>query len=176
MTSFKQWAKAGECFEFELFFSKVTKDELKKLIFSLNFGENNDDGKFWHKIGNGKPLGFGSAKIVVDKIITREFNVLGPGYCYTENTLESSAFGSDDANSPDFSPFDPDDVNIENIKKVASFKTIKNGALLHYPRLNGEIYEWFSANRTVGRNGFYRTLPLLNASIANQRLPDNPEH
>lgn len=174
MTSFKQWVKAGEYFEFELFFSKVTKDELEKLIFSLNFGENKNEGKFCHKIGNGKPLGFGSAKIIIDKVVTREFDVSGPDYCYSENTLESSSFGTDDADSSDFLPFDPSDVNIENIKKVANFKTIKDGALLHYPRLNGEIYEWFSANRIVGKNGFYKTLPLLSASIAEQKLRDDP--
>lgn len=61
-------------FEFKVYFDSITKDELNMLIYSLNFGENIQDGNMCHKIGHGKPIGLGSIKIYVSEIKMREFN------------------------------------------------------------------------------------------------------
>ena len=44
------------------------------LVFSLDFGENSEDSALCHKIGHGKPVGLGSAKIVADKVVVRDIS------------------------------------------------------------------------------------------------------
>ena len=55
--------KSGSEFTFDVYFDEITENELKKLLFTLNLGENSLDSDKCHKIGHGKPIGLGSAKI-----------------------------------------------------------------------------------------------------------------
>jgi CRISPR-associated protein (TIGR03986 family) len=167
MASKMQWAKKDTRFSFEVFFEDVSATELKKLIYSLNFGSNDKTDEHCHKLGHGKPLGFGSVKITVDEVITREFNKdTGTYHCGQPNP------------SPVFltpAPFKCE--NLTNILKVANFQTIKNGKLLDYPRgETGRIFDWFSQNRqieeTFEKNKFYKKLPEVSKDT--QELPRNP--
>ena len=60
-------------FGFKIFFDKITKNELAKLLWCLTFGEKNNK-KYFHKIGHGKPLGLGSVKIDVNEIHIKKNN------------------------------------------------------------------------------------------------------
>ena len=62
-----QLVKAGETFLFQVYYDRITDTELKELIWTLTLGENTADSRRCHKIGHGKPLGLGSAKIVIDR-------------------------------------------------------------------------------------------------------------
>ena len=62
-----QLVKAGEEFLFQVYYDRITDTELKELIWALTLGENMPDSHRCHKIGHGKPLGLGSAKIVINR-------------------------------------------------------------------------------------------------------------
>ncbi len=64
-------------FDFNIYFERITKEELIKLIWVLTIGENNIYGNKCHKIGGAKPLGFGSVKIVVNEVRKRTWNIAG---------------------------------------------------------------------------------------------------
>jgi CRISPR-associated protein (TIGR03986 family) len=66
----------GEC-NFEVAFDRLAEDELQKLVWTLSFG------RFWnqagsenyaHKLGHGKPVGYGSVKIDVSRIVVYSLN------------------------------------------------------------------------------------------------------
>ncbi|WP_341299983.1 TIGR03986 family CRISPR-associated RAMP protein [Lysinibacillus sp. FSL H8-0500] len=60
--------KKNHKFVFTVFFEQLTEDELRQLCWVLDFGGSESHA---HKIGKAKPLGFGSAQIKIDKIMTR---------------------------------------------------------------------------------------------------------
>jgi CRISPR-associated protein (TIGR03986 family) len=62
--------KKGESFEFRIYFNDITENELKKLVWILRPG--GEKSKNYHKTGMGKPLGLGSIKIDVKKIMQRK--------------------------------------------------------------------------------------------------------
>lgn len=55
-------------FQFRVYFEQLGKKQLKQLKWALDFG----NPECAHKIGRGKPLGFGSVQIIVDKLRIRE--------------------------------------------------------------------------------------------------------
>ncbi|WP_148411441.1 TIGR03986 family CRISPR-associated RAMP protein [Murimonas intestini] len=57
-------------FQFCVYFEQLNKKQLEQLKWALDFGSP----ECAHKIGRGKPLGFGSAQIIVDKLNIREIN------------------------------------------------------------------------------------------------------
>ena len=61
-------------FKFKVYFENLTQRQLDELATLLCLGENKADGNFCFKIGHGKPLGFGSAKIVIESLEERIFN------------------------------------------------------------------------------------------------------
>ena len=64
----------GTVFEGKVFFDKITDTELRELIWTMNFWENDADGRYCHKIGHGKPLGLGSCKLIVNGIFKRQLS------------------------------------------------------------------------------------------------------
>ena len=63
----------GSEFIFRIYFENITEKQLTWLVASINLSENKIDGHYCHKLGHGKPLGFGSAKMVVDQCVIREY-------------------------------------------------------------------------------------------------------
>ncbi|MGM0711930.1 TIGR03986 family CRISPR-associated RAMP protein [Brevibacillus parabrevis] len=63
--------KKGNNFHFRIYFDQVTIKELAQLYWSLALG-NSD--QYAHKIGHGKPLGYGSAKIKPENIWIRRID------------------------------------------------------------------------------------------------------
>ncbi|MDO5088872.1 MAG: TIGR03986 family CRISPR-associated RAMP protein, partial [Leptotrichiaceae bacterium] len=54
----------GNEFEFEVYFERLTDEELGVLIYGLELEEN-----MAHKIGKGKAFGFGSSKIIIEELL-----------------------------------------------------------------------------------------------------------
>lgn len=73
-------------FNFRVYFDNITEAELKNLVLSLNLGDNDPAGNLMHKLGHGKPLGLGSVKIVVDKVMYRA--VVNSDYSITDVTRD----------------------------------------------------------------------------------------
>lgn len=59
--------KENQVFSFRVYFENITDQELKTLQWALDF----NDGNCAHKIGRGKPLGYGSVKIQLKRLVTR---------------------------------------------------------------------------------------------------------
>ena len=67
-------AKSGSLFTFKLYFDRINEEQLQQLLWVLTIGENQTYSKQMHKIGMGKPVGYGSVKITVDDISFRELD------------------------------------------------------------------------------------------------------
>ena len=53
-------------FSFSVYYEDLTEAQLEHVLWLLCLGENEEEGEYCFKIGHGKPLGYGSAKIIVD--------------------------------------------------------------------------------------------------------------
>lgn len=66
---------SGAEYTFKVYYDKVTEQQRNELAWALTLGDNDKDGKHCIKIGHGKPLGLGSAKIIIEDAIERNINV-----------------------------------------------------------------------------------------------------
>lgn len=159
--------KSGSEFTFDVYFDEITENELKKLLFTLNLGENSLDSDKCHKIGHGKPIGLGSAKIVINDVTVRSFK---DGIYSEESHSEylknnkGEMFGNAQ--------------NVRNILKVTDMNAV-DSKKIHYPQTEGssEIFKWFAGNRkclsSIGKPmGYHNKLPKLTDD--DQTLPCNP--
>lgn len=160
--------KAESEFNFCVYFDNITEIQLQKIVFALNLGENRLDSDKCHKIGHGKPLGLGSAKVVVDNIKVREFR----DGKYRE-VQRNDIFLN---NETDISE---NKNNVENILKVTDMKAV-DSQKIHYPKTKSsdDIFKWFAENRKVLKSfgepmEYYNKLPQLTDD--NQELPENPK-
>lgn len=153
----------GAKFGFDIFFDKLTDDELKRLVWTLAIGENKTDGKQMHKIGHGKPLGLGSVKITVDSVTKRSLDPI------------TMTFGDENMNVDAFfekNPFDESAVYFKEFMAITNFDYLK-GMQVDYPygdENNGKptsagTLVWFKANRNDGR--------VVNNNSSSKNASDN---
>lgn len=139
----------GAEFSFDIFFEKLTEDELKRLVWTLAIGENSVDGHQMHKLGHGKPLGLGSVKITVDSVVKRSFDP------------EKMAFADENMNIDRFFENVPFDENAEYFKEfmaVTDFDYLE-GKPVAYPYGDDKAGKetsigtlvWFKANHNDGK-------------------------
>lgn len=62
-------------FSFKVYYDRITPVQLDELIWTLTFGENHRDSSLCYKIGHGKPIGLGSAKIIINKKTERVYDL-----------------------------------------------------------------------------------------------------
>lgn len=96
-------------FTFNIFYDEITEEQLNELIWTLTLGENKEDSTLCYKIGHGKPIGLGSAKIIIDKNIVRNIK---NGYSVDEKTIPENL---------EKSPFDKNLVS--QVLKIMDMKT-----------------------------------------------------
>lgn len=140
----------GAQFEFDVFFDKVTDEELKKLVWTLAIGENSSDSNHQHKIGHGKPIGLGSVKIIVDSVETRIFDREKMEYKCEMADVDS--FFSE-------IPFDSEAAYFKEYMNITDFTFVK-GKKVDYPygedggsnpnTSKGPLV-WFKANHNDGK-------------------------
>ena len=148
-------AEAGSTFEFKVFFDKISEKQLKQLLWVLTIGDNDKNSSLMHKIGAGKPVGYGSVKITVDHIVLRKFD---GKYQITKESFDS---------------YGVNDSLFKEIEALAQFKMISNydfvqGKTVSYPiaddgknKSNSKApHQWFLSNRPQNKSYRY-TLPLL---------------
>lgn len=78
--------KEGAEFSFRVYFDGITEDQRRQLAAVLTLNENRQDGNLCHKIGHGKPLGFGSIKITVSGAVLRKFDSVNGSYSFIHET------------------------------------------------------------------------------------------
>lgn len=169
MNATVETVKKGTEFYTEIFFNNITENELRKLIFSLNLGENDIKSNQCHKIGHGKPVGLGSAKIIVENVKLRKFADLKYEVLTQNDFLDNSTE----------SFFNNVDKLKKNVLKVSDINAVE-GDLISYPQTeySNEIFKWFSDNREPFKNNgpiLYRNkLPSL--SSMSQEIAKNPKN
>lgn len=169
MAARMQLVKKGSEFAFSVFYDRITEDQLKKLVFALNLGENYAGSVRCHKIGHGKPAGLGSVKIIVDRITRRSF--------------ENGAYSVNDITEDIVSA-----ANTEMFRQTAEFKAFITKVVnlnyvakrtVDYPRetAGGEIFKWFAHNRDGLRStGYIKQINHLpRITDDDQTLPRNPK-
>ena len=70
----------GTAFTFKVYFDRITEKQLTELQWLITLGENKADSTLQHKLGHGKPVGYGSVKLIirdttVRKLIQAEGNI-----------------------------------------------------------------------------------------------------
>jgi hypothetical protein len=165
-----QIAESGTEFEFKVYFDSITKQELKKLIFVLNLGENTETGNLCHKIGHGKPVGLGSVKIFVSKIQTRQFD--GEEY-----KIES--YAEDYEEKPQDIDFESDTIkallkicNLDSVHDVSYPYVVDKAGKQYKGTDNNDLasHKWFTENTSSklgNRNRDVQFLPQINAPAQN---------
>ena len=168
-------AQSGSLFTFKVYFDDIRKDQLQQLLWVITIGENSSDSKQMHKIGRGKPVGYGSVKITVDEIFFRELDKSSFSYLIKKHQYDDYMQKFDIKKHFD-------------MKALSDFKTITNYSLtvcedkdgqkreiipISYPIAEREPkdenessenlkagHQWFTGNRS-DKDFFARVLPPL---------------
>jgi len=172
-------------FTFKVYFENITDEQLAELATLLCLGENDKNGKRCYKLGHGKPLGFGSAKIVVEKLDIREFKSQDTQYkIESYNDLASDLKNWDLLKDDKFNePLMNIGNSLDNISKVLNLKTNNNNEV-KYPNIINRSgrpdntlndndlasAQWFSQNWMFGRRDSIPTYTLPDYKDENQSL------
>ena len=145
----------GSEFEFKVFFDRISEKQLKQLLWVLTIGNNEKNSSLMHKVGAGKPVGYGSVKITVDDVVLRKFD---GEYQVVRETFDSYNVSED---------------LFQEKEALAQFKLISNynyvqGKTVSYPiaddgknNSNSKApHQWFLSNRPQNKPYRY-TLPKL---------------
>lgn len=136
-------------FHGKLFFDRISKNTLDKLIYLVNAGdeEKKEISKKEHgyKIGMAKPLGLGSIACNVDKVFIKSYTI-----------QDGKAIQQIEEIYNEYNPLSVrnmlDETIVKNYDKMTGFNSIqldvKDGEIFSYPKINSESkgYEWFTKN------------------------------
>jgi CRISPR-associated protein (TIGR03986 family) len=161
-------------FSFDVYFDQISEDQLNQLLWVLTLGDNKADSRKCHKLGHGKPLGLGSAKITANSLKLREINISGAGkleysqkdICESEIIKKHIEDAGIDRNSKSLK-----DLMVITDTQPASV----NGAQIAYPigddggnsNNSQASHQWFIGNRQGGEGAtgmkwiIKQTLPRL---------------
>jgi CRISPR-associated protein (TIGR03986 family) len=180
--SIQGWVKEGTSFSFDLHVTNLSRVELGALLWLLKLPE-----KHWHRLGGGKPLGFGSVRLEIDAAKTtlhdangwRQFygtldTIAPPGFDQMAAIKEFelavvAAYGAGAA--------------FDRVPFITAFLRMASGFVdrlptlypraQHSPHPEGRAYEWFVENDRTGAHGGPRVslrdlandpgLPMLDA-------------
>lgn len=153
----------GTTFEFEVRFENLAEVELGALLWTLEL-------EGWHhRLGYGKPLGFGSATV---EIKTLEFLNIANGYKSLEGSrwidgLEDKEFSIEYFKDSMWERYKQDFSQLPNVRDLEALLAKTPLLPVHYPRPaqmrdpEGKNYEWFVGNKRSGRDAGPRLeLPL----------------
>jgi hypothetical protein len=186
--SIQGWVKLGTRFAFDLHVTNLSRVELGALLWLLSLKPEH-----FHRLGGGKPLGFGSVRMEIVEGETKLYD--GDSWRKFYGTLDpcspppvdrraavgefqeavASAYGNGAA--------------FDQVSFIAAFRNMAKGfdrLATHYPRARqegqtdsvpphpeGQAYEWFVANdRTGAQRGPRVSLPDLATDKGLPMLPD----
>ena len=145
----------GGSFTFSVYFNGVTEKELKTLVWALTLGDADGSTSLYHKLGHGRPLGLGSVKLRVDKIVRRTTD--GTSYRVASETVGKDYFNG-------FAlPIKGTDT-LTALQAVYDFR-FAEGQEVAYPigtsgvkkKNDKNTMQWFALSHgKVGRNSQYR--------------------
>ena len=172
--SIKGWVNPQTEFTFDIDIVNLSGVELGALLWLLSLPEN-----YYHRLGGGKPLGFGSVRLDIDW----ENSDLRKGENWKDFYCSLTPIDHPDINRKELieqyksAVSSAYESSFDKVSFVAAFcrcaKGFEDGLPVHYPRLNHQIdaegknYEWFTNNEAG--EGF--SLPSL---VQGDSLPLNP--
>lgn len=165
---------SGSTFRFTVHFENLAAIELGALLWSLEM-----DG-WHHRLGLGKPLGFGSARVAVTALEVVDPDVryasLDPGW---RDGLEHKKAWVERFQKAMAERYGKSFADLENIRDLKALLADDPKVPVHYPRPTlephpeGRNYEWFMGNKRTGRDAGPRlALPLADEDHAGLPLMD----
>jgi CRISPR-associated protein (TIGR03986 family) len=162
--SITSWVKPGVTFEFRIDITNLSSIELGALIWLLSLPENH-----YHRLGYGKPLGFGSASLLID---WANSNLkLGEDWQQFYGSLLTSPTLIDFNHEQLVTDFklaiteSYDQKDFDQVSFIKAFlqaaRGFNDGKPIHYPRVtkephpDGESFKWFTANETQNKERQY---------------------
>lgn len=185
--SIQAWVKPQTEFKFSIDVTNLSNVELGALLWLLSLPDHH-----YHRLGGGKPLGFGSVRLNInwqetDLRLGDEWRNFYLSLADTSNphqdleqVLQKQCIQTfkNEANQAYRSP------SFEQISFIAAFlqsaKGFDDNLPIHYPRLEtnpqceGKSFEWFVANESMAKKDGGRkvSLPKL---VGDRGLPRNPK-
>jgi CRISPR-associated protein (TIGR03986 family) len=176
--SIRAWVKQDKEFTFNIDVVNLSDVELGALLYLLNLPENH-----YHRLGGGKPLGFGSVRLELDESQTnvqrgqklrRFYSSLLPIQELEQTDWRSTISTYKKAVTTNYEK----SKVFEKVSFIAAFEKAAKGysGRVHYPRVtpqpkpDGESFKWFVDNEAQPR-GQKLALPDL---ISDLSLPLNP--
>lgn len=152
-------AGEGSSFTFDVYFERISENQLADLVFAITMGENSENSRLMYKLGHGKPLGLGSIKLLIKDIELRNYDAETGSYKIKRQDAEEFISRSNIILSDDMKKM----FDIDYISKVsypvATDKTSKSKAN------ESAAHQWFVANRTIHGTGtepdYNYTLPPI---------------
>ena len=136
-------------FNFRVYFDGITEAQLKQLEWLLTLGENTAESLYQHKLGHGRPVGYGSVKITIQRVMQRILTAADGQLSYTmaDIPIENERIRGDAA---------------RRLRLISSWGTV-SGEYVQYPNANDgekgpQVYKWFANNL---RQDDEETLPLV---------------
>ena len=149
-------------FSGKMYFSGITGEELKQLVWLLNAGEYGDISakKHGYKLGAAKPLGFGSVAVNVDEIKLRRVELKEDEIFVVYEAPEDESV---------IRPNGCFEKGIEdNFRKITAFDAVE-GMDVSYPYVHSKDengYQWFAANHKAFDGSVIRSLPKNRKQMA----------
>ena len=181
-------------FRFKVYFENLTQEQLNELATLLCLGENNKNGNLCFKLGHGKPLGFGSAKIVIESLEERTFEYTGHKQMEEQSNSEVKYTKVIDDNlskwdivqeNRELSAMQQSIEAMRSILDITIFTKLDANTKVTYPyvvdRRNDRSQrlaindlassKWFSENMRLGQNSPRYSLKSSSSEIDEQKLP-----
>lgn len=154
-------------FKFRIYFENLLKEEIQLLFASITLNENNVQGEYCHKIGHGKPLGFGSVKITVAYCKIRKYESAAEGKKWIEEDYPLA--------KEEYFKCDPN--TYEALRYISNFNALRNDDAVRYPkvlldnnyeRMRNQLkpnilasHQWFTTNYRLGNARPQKKLPEI---------------
>ena len=173
VTTVSSWVTPGTTFSFTIRVDNLSAMELGALLWLLTL-----DSRRYHKIGLGKPLGFGAVEVAADLEKTR----LRDGKAMRERyrSLTESSTATPDELAALRAEFAADAATAAVRAEFLAAARGYDGLAVHYPRTKvkpiAESYDWWVANdrKEQGKQPARHALPQLGDKAP--RLPYTPEN
>lgn len=161
-------------FKGSVYFDRITRAQLEELAFVLTLGENTPASPRLHKIGHGKPVGYGSCKITLTGGELRTLAQQNGTLCYTTEPLPLDSLLAAHGR------IDTDSTSVKSLLKIAD-KRSTQGKTVEYPSAkdkngNDKIFNWFSQNRKHAKSLITLPHPLddnieIKSELGQNRAP-----
>ena len=140
-------------FKFKIYFDGISEEQLSELVTAVCLNENTSESSMMHKLGHGKPLGFGSVKFIIEKIQIRKYEADE----YKVEECTKKYVGNPKVEIP------------QDLKLMLTFNEKWNYETVHYPKVEpyegyakeNEVaaHQWFTNNFSLGSNKATAVLP-----------------